>query len=184
VIAGPGVADAVPASVGATPLGDADAISPTRPLSAASKALGSEEVEALAVALAEADADADVDVDAEADALTDGVADIDAEALAVALAVAVAVGDAAGVADDDVLADAEVDTLGVIVSDGDALAEGDAPSIGSTMQGSRGSVTCSEDGVDVCAAMAAELVPKVAKIRLAETVMATPPERRRPRLRA
>lgn len=173
----------------AASLGTAAAVSPTRPVRAVSKALlamalGSEEAEALAAGLAVATAE----VELEAEALTDGVADIDAgaDARAVALGVALAVaesdGEVEGVADEDVLGDA--DALGEIVSDGDALGDGDAPSRGSTMHGSRGEVTCSEAFVDASAAIAAEPVPKVARIRLAETVMATPLVRRTPRLRA
>jgi hypothetical protein len=52
------------------------------------------------------------------------------------------------------------------------------------MHGSWGALICSVAGTDVSVAMAAVPVPKVAKIRLAETVKATPPERRTPRLRA
>ena len=178
---GSGVATSGAEDDAAASLGAPDAISPKRPLSAALKALlamalGSDEAEALAEELPNADA--------LTDALAGDVADGEADADALSLAVAEPDGDALADGDEDVLGDADPDALGEIVSDGDALADGDAPSSGRTMQGSRGEVTCSLKGVNVSAAIAAEPVPKVARIKLAETVSATPPERRTPRLRA
>ena len=155
----------------AVSLGAAEGISPERPLSAASRALlamalGNDDASALALDVAVADGDADSEVDPEGDAEVAG------EALRVA----------EGDADAD--ADATSEALGEIVDDGEAVADGDALVIGSTTQGSCGALICSEAGAGVSAAIAAEPVPNVAKIRLAETVMATPPVRRTPRLRA
>jgi hypothetical protein len=127
---------------------------------------------ALALALAVALGDALRELEGRGDALgdTDSVEVADGEALP----------DADGDAD----ADEDADALGEIVDDGEAGADGDALAIGSTTQGSCGALICSVAGADASDAMAAVPVPKVAKIRLADTVMATPPERRTPRLRA
>ena len=155
--------------VDAEALGAADAISPVRPLSAASNAL-------LTMALGNDDAEAlSLDV-----ALTDDVGDGEGDPESEAEADGEVLPDADGDAD----ADADADALGEIVDDGEAGADGDALAIGSTTQGSCGALICSVAGADVSDAMAAVPEPKVAKIRLAETVMATPPERRTPRLRA
>ena len=131
-------------------------------------ALGSDDAEALSldVALAVGVADAEGDSGSEAEADGEALPDDDAD----------------GDADED--ADADSDALGEIVDDGDAVADGDALAIGSTMQGSCGALICSGAGAEVSEAIATEPVPKVAKIRLAETVIAMPPVRRTPRLRA
>jgi len=157
------------AEVDAEALGAADAISPVRPLSATSNALlamelGSDDAEALSLNVALADGVADDEGDSESEAE--------------------AVGEALPEADGDADEDSDSDALGEIVDDGDAEAEGDALTIGSTMQGSCGALICSGAGAEDSEAIATEPVPKVAKIRLAETVIATPPDRRRPRLRA
>jgi hypothetical protein len=156
----------------AASLGAADAISPVRPLSATSNALlamalGSDDAEALSldVALAVGVADAEGDSASEAEAEADGEALPDGD-------------------DGDADADADSDALGEIVDDGDAVADGDALAIGSTTQGSCCAEICSDAGAEVSEAIATEPVPKVAKIKLAETVIATPPVRRTPRLRA
>jgi len=153
--------------VDAEALGAADVISPVRPLSAASNALlamalGNDDAEALSLDVALTDDVGEGEGDPESEAEADGEALLDAD------------GDA----------DADADALGEIVDEGEAVADGDALTIGSTTQGSCGALICSVAGADVSDAMAAVPVPKVAKIRLAETVKATPPERRTPRLRA
>jgi hypothetical protein len=160
-----------------TSLGAADAISPERPLSAASNALlamalGSDDAESLVDALADGTEDADAvgDAFADVDSLADADADRDADAL----------DDALG----EMVGDTEPEALAVIDRDGDALAEGIAPSIGRTMHAWRGELTASGVFEVVSAAIAAEPVPNVAKIRLAETVIATPPVSRTPRVRA
>jgi hypothetical protein len=155
-------------------LGAADAISPVRPLSATSNALlamalGSDDAEALSLDVALADGVADAEGDSDSEAETDGEALPDDD-------------DADGDADAD--ADADSGALGEIVDDGDAVADGDALAIGNTMQGSCGALICSVAGAEVSEAIATEPVPKVAKTRLAETVIATPPDTRKPRLRA
>ncbi len=160
-------------SVVAESLGAVAAISPERPLSAASKALlamtlgnGDTDVLSLGVALADCAMESDGEGDADAEALTLDDAELEGSALR----------------ETDVDGDALLDALGEIVSDGDEVADGDALAIGSTMQGSRGVVTCSVSVAGISAAMATEPVPKVAKIKLAETVIATPPVRRTPRV--
>ena len=162
-------------SVVAESLGAVVAISPERPLSAASKALlavalGNDDANALSlgVALADCAMESDGEGDADAKALTLDEAELEGDALR----------------EIDVDGDALLDALGEIVSDGDEDVDGDALAIWSTMQGTCAAVTCSVAGSGVSAAMATEPVPKVAKIRLAETVIATPPVRRTPRLRA
>jgi hypothetical protein len=104
-----------------TSVGDADAISPERAVSAASNALltislGND----VGAALAEADSLTDV--------TGDGVLISDADADAVGVDEVTSEGEA--------LAVAEADALGDIEGDDDALADGDALPIGSTMQGS------------------------------------------------
>ena len=105
-------------------------------------------------------------------ALTVGVADAEGDSDADAEA------DGEALPDDDADADTDADT------DAEAEAEGDWLALGSTMHGSGGALVCSVAGADASEAMAAVPVPKVAKIRLAETVIATPPVSRAPRVRA
>lgn len=153
------------ASVADASVGAAETISPERPVSAASGALlvislGSEEGDALS----------------ETGALADSLADADALSLAL--------GDTDGDALRDPVAESDAEALGEAVIDEVLLGLGDALPMGSTMHGSCGAVTCSVVAGVSSAAMATEPVPKVAKTRLAETVMATAPERRMPLLRA
>ena len=162
-------------SVVAESLGAVVAISPERPLSAASKALlamalGNDDANALSlgVALADCAMESDGEGDADSEELTLDDAELEGDALR----------------EIDVDGEAMIDALGEIVSDGDEDADGDALAIGSTMQGSCGALICSGAGAEVSEAIAAVPVPKVAKIRLAETVIATPPVSRTPRLRA
>lgn len=155
------------ASVADASVGAAETISPERPVSAASDAL-------LVISLGSDEGDALSEISTLAASLAD------ADALSLAL------GDTDGDALRDAVAesDAEEEALGEAVIDEVLLGLGEALPIGSTMHGSCGAVTCSVEAGASSAAMATEPVPKVAKMRLAETVIATPPVSRMPLLRA